>query len=398
MKAVVVGAGMGGLAAAVALRQVGLDVEVFEQAPELREVGAGISLWPNAVHGLRHLGLWDAVEAVGAHVSRGDVLDRRGALLHGSSTQPVEERFGAPIIMVHRADLHSVLHARLDTEQLRLGAHCVRLDQDADGVGVTLADGSVVRGDIAIGADGLHSAVRAATLADGPPRYSGLTAWRAVVTVDPRLADQVRGSESWGAGSVFGMQRLPGNRVYWYAATRARQGGAASSAGHRQDLLDRFGDWHDPVPALVHATEEAAVLRNDLYDRPAPKSLAFGRVALLGDAAHPMLPYLGHGACQAITDGLAVAAALAETPDPREALETYGDRRLEPVTAAVNQSRRVALVAHLRAPVTVALRRAALRVTPQGSALRQLEPVLAGEHVDHPHRHTPPQHRERTRP
>jgi 2-polyprenyl-6-methoxyphenol hydroxylase-like FAD-dependent oxidoreductase len=372
MKAVVVGAGMGGLAAAVALRQVGLDVEVFEQAPELREVGAGISLWPNAVHGLRHLGLWDAVEAVGAHVSRGDVLDRRGALLHGSSTQPVEERFGAPIIMVHRADLHSVLHARLDTEQLRLGAHCVRLDQDADGVGVTLAD--------------------------GPPRYSGLTAWRAVVTVDPRLADQVRGSESWGAGSVFGMQRLPGNRVYWYAATRARQGGAASSAGHRQDLLDRFGDWHDPVPALVHATEEAAVLRNDLYDRPAPKSLAFGRVALLGDAAHPMLPYLGQGACQAITDGLAVAAALAETPDPREALETYGDRRLEPVTAAVNQSRRVALVAHLRAPVTVALRRAALRVTPQGSALRQLEPVLAGEHVDHPHRHTPPQHRERTRP
>jgi 2-polyprenyl-6-methoxyphenol hydroxylase-like FAD-dependent oxidoreductase len=180
------------------------------------------------------------------------------------------------------------------------------------------------------------------------------------------------------------MQRLPGNRVYWYAATRAAQGATASPAGHREDVLDVFGAWHDPVSALVHATEEAAVVRNDLYDRPAPRRLTSGRVALIGDAAHPMLPYLGQGACQAIVDGVALAVAMRETPDPGTALQTYSDRRLAQVTAAVDQSRRVARVAHLRAPLAVALRKAVLRVTPQGAALRNLKPVLAGHHADPP--------------
>ena len=395
MRVVVIGAGMGGLSAAVGLRQAGADVVVLEQAPALQEVGAGLSLWPNAVHGLRRLGLWDSIEPVGARVDRSDILDQRGALLHGSPTLPVQERFGAPVTMVHRADLHAVLRAPLGDGTLRLGARCVRLAQDADGVVVTLADGSVVRGDVAVGADGLRSVVRALTLADGPPTYSGLTAWRAVVSVDPRLALQVRGSESWGDASVFGMQRLPGNRVYWYAATRATQGGTASPAGHRKDVLDQFGAWHDPVPSLVRGTGEAAVLRNDLYDRPALLSLAFGRVALLGDAAHPMLPYLGQGACQAIADGVALAGALGETHDIRAALQAYNDRRMPQVTAAVNQSRRVARVAHLRAPLAVAVRRAVLRLTPQGYALRQLEPVLAGDDAD---RHTAREHKEGTRP
>jgi 2-polyprenyl-6-methoxyphenol hydroxylase-like FAD-dependent oxidoreductase len=398
MRVVVVGAGMGGLSAAVALLRAEVDLVVLEQAPALQEVGAGLSLWPNAVHALRHLDVWDAVEALGAHIGRGDVLDRRGVLLHGSSTRPVEERFGAPVTMVHRADLQSLLRASLHGEQLRLGVRCVRVDQDASGVEVVLSDGSVERGDVAVGADGLRSVVRASTLADGPPGYSGLTAWRAVVTVDAPLAARVAGSESWGDGSVFGMQRLPGDRVYWYAATRAGQGEAASSAGHRADLLDRFGGWHDPVPALVRATEEAAVLRNDLYDRPPPRRLASGRVALLGDAAHPMLPYLGQGACQAITDGVALSMALGGTPDIRTALEAYTDRRLAQTAAAVTQSRRAARLAHLRAPLAVALRRAVLRVTPLGVALRQLEPVLAGDHIPVPHRHTPPHRREGTPP
>ncbi len=388
MRVVVIGAGMGGLAAAVALRQAGADVVVLEQTPALREVGAGLSLWPNAVHGLRRLGLWDAIEAAGAHVSDNDILDSRGAVLHGSSMQPVEERFGEPVTMVHRADLHSLLRAPLDNQTLRLGARCVHLAQDPGGVEVTLADGSAVRGDVVVGADGLRSVVRASTLADGPPRYSGLTAWRSVVAVDPHIADEVHGSESWAAGSVFGMQRLAGNRVYWYAATRATQGETASPAGHRADLLRRFGTWHHPIPALLNATEEAAVLRGDLYDRPAPRSLVSGRVALLGDAAHPMLPYLGQGACQAIVDGVALAVAVSTTPDSRTALEAYSARRLAPVTAAVNQSRRVARVAHLRAPLAVAMRRAVLRASPPSSALRQLEPVLAGGETDYPDWHT----------
>jgi 2-polyprenyl-6-methoxyphenol hydroxylase-like FAD-dependent oxidoreductase len=136
-------------------------------------------------------------------------------------------------------------------------------------------------------------------------------------------------------------------------------------------------------------------VRNDLYDRPAPRTLTSGRVALVGDAAHPMLPYLGQGACQAICDGAALAGALSETRDVRAALQAYNDRRMPQVAAAVNQSRRVARVAHLRAPLGVAVRRAVMRLTPQGSALRQLEPVLVGDDAD---RHTAREHKEGTRP
>ncbi len=222
--ALVVGAGIGGLTAAVALQRAGVAVTVLEQAPELREVGAGLSLWPNAVEALRRLDLGEAVERVAARVQRTELRHWRGKVISGSSTEEVETRFGAPVLMVHRADLHAALRSALDADVVQLGATVRAVDQDGAGVRVHRADGSTLRGDVAIGADGLNSVVRAAVLADGPPTYSGLSAWRAVVTATDAVAARVVGSETWGHGSIFGMQRLPANRVYWYAATRAREG------------------------------------------------------------------------------------------------------------------------------------------------------------------------------
>lgn len=237
-----------------------------------------------------------------------------------------------------------------------------------------------------LGADGLHSVVRAMTLGDGPPRPRGLCTWRAVTTVPDSLAERLAGGEWWGRGSVFGAQHLPGNQVYWYAAKRVRPGDQTSGESDKPGLLDTFADWSDPVPQLIEGTPDGAVLRNELFDRPAPQTLAFGRVGLLGDAAHPMLPYLGQGACQAIEDGVAVADALAaSSDDPERGLQAYSRKRLRPAAEAVVQSMRMSRVAHVRNPVAVALRSALLRRASVEATLTRLAPIVGGGSQDTDH-------------
>jgi 2-polyprenyl-6-methoxyphenol hydroxylase-like FAD-dependent oxidoreductase len=373
----IVGGGIGGLTTALALRRAGIDSIVVEQAPELREVGAGISLWPNAINSLRRLGLGAAVEGAGCTVTESHTRSWRGALLHSLPVSQLETRFGAPLVMIHRAALHAALLDPLDEDMIRLDSRCVGLEQDDERARIHLADGTVLTGLVAVGADGLRSVVRSMMLGDGPPRSLSLRSWRAVATVDPSLADQVSTGESWGRGSVFGAQRLPHGQVYWYAAARAGEGDPITRGTEKQDLLHRFSDWHSPIRNLIDATENDAILRNDLFDRPAPRSLAFGRVALLGDAAHPMLPYLGQGACQAIVDGETLAEALSEDVGPR-GLDVYSRRRVAPVVRAVVQSRRMAQVAHIRNPVGVGLRRALLRTTSTKATLSRLGPIVGG--------------------
>jgi 2-polyprenyl-6-methoxyphenol hydroxylase-like FAD-dependent oxidoreductase len=374
----VVGAGIGGLTAALALRRVGIDVTVFEQATALREVGAGISLWPNAVKSLRRLGVGDAVEQAGAHVEEMATRDRRGAVLHLSPASRLQGHFGAPLVMVHRQVLHAALVRALDQDVIRLDSGCVAAEQDDGGVRLGLADGRVATGQVLVGADGLRSMVRAFTLGDGPPRPRGLRSWRAVTTLAPSQAEPPYG-EWWARGAVFGAQRLPGNDVYWYAATRARAGSPTPAGTDRAHLLDVFEAWQPAIPHLIQATAEERILRFDLFDRPAPRAMAFGRVALLGDAAHPMLPYLGQGACQAIEDGEALADALAGASDGVEAaLRRYSRGRLRPASEAVVQSRRMSRVAHVRNPGAVALRRALLRRTSTEATLARLGPIVGG--------------------
>ena len=379
MKVLIVGAGIGGLTTAIALRRAGIHATVFEQAPELREVGAGISLWPNAIKALRRLGVGDEVERVGRAVAAAETRDRDGAVLHSSPVDQLASRFGAPLVMVHRAALHAALVSALDPDAIRLDSRCVALRQETGCVRVTLADESEATGDVVIGADGLHSVVRAMTLGDGPPRARGLRSWRAVTDVDASLADELTGGEWWGRGSVFGAQHLPDGQVYWYAAAPGRDRAQGSPTVEKDGLLDLFAGWHAPIPQVVEGTVAESILGNDLFDRPAPRTLAFGRVALLGDAGHPMLPYLGQGACQAIEDGEAVADALADAlTDPEHGLETYSRERLQPATQAVVQSMRMSRIAHAQNPVLVALRDALLRRTSTEATLKRVGPIVGG--------------------
>jgi 2-polyprenyl-6-methoxyphenol hydroxylase-like FAD-dependent oxidoreductase len=377
-RAVIVGAGIGGLTAAIALRRAGVEAHVFERAGEFREVGAGISLWPNALLALRGLGIGDAVEASGRRATEASLRTWTGEPLGASVADQLEGSFGAPLIVVHRASLQAALRAALPPDAVLLRREAVTVEQDDRGAAVRFADGSIERGDVVVGADGLRSRIRAATVGDGAPRYAGFTAWRGVVSPDASLAAELLPGESWGRGSLFGLARLAGSQVYWWASTRTPETPGGDPVQEKDALLRRVRAWHPSVPALIDATVPEAIIRTPLYDRKPSARWTIGRVTLLGDAAHPMLPNLGQGACQAIEDAVALADAFRSETDASNALAAYAARRAKRKNTIVRRSRQMARIAHLRNPLAIAARNAFLRASTATTTLRRLEPLLAG--------------------
>jgi 2-polyprenyl-6-methoxyphenol hydroxylase-like FAD-dependent oxidoreductase len=376
---IIVGAGIGGLSAAIALRRRGVAVIVLERAAALHEVGAGVLLWPNAMRVLRQLEVGAAIERAGAVATQNGLRSWRGIPLAKGVTDGLVAWSDTPLVVVHRGLLQSILLPALDRGVLRLGAECVGVVQDGARATVRLADGSTEQGDLVVGADGLRSRVRASLVGDEPPRYSGYVAWRGVVPLDRRLADRLRPGESWGRGGLFGIAMLGGNQAYWWASARAGEHADGSPAEEKAAVTRRFRGWHDPIPELVDATLEQAIVRSGLYDRPALARWSAGRVGLLGDAAHPMLANLGQGACQAIEDAGALAEAIGVTPDAAAALRAYSARRAPLAAMAARRSRQVARLAHLRNPLAVALRNAVVRTLPAAALLRRLTPIVDDE-------------------
>jgi 2-polyprenyl-6-methoxyphenol hydroxylase-like FAD-dependent oxidoreductase len=328
----------------------------------MREVGAGVILWPNAMRVLQRLELGAAIKDAGAVAADGVLRSSQGTPLGAGLAEQVEARFDAPTVVVHRGLLQTILLAALDRHVLRLGAKCVGVAQDAERVTVTLADGSTEHGDLVVGADGLHSQVRTALVGDGPPRYSGYTAWRGIVPLDRSLADRLRPGESWGRGCLFGVAMLGGSQAYWWASARIDERVGGSPAEEKAAMERRFRIWHEPIPELIDATLEQAIVRSCQYDRPPLRRWSAGRVGLLGDAAHPMLASFGQGACQAIEDAAALGDAVGAAADVTVALRAYGSRRAPHAAAVVRRSYRVARLAHLRHPLAVAARDALLRL------------------------------------
>ena len=333
------------------MRRAGLEVAVFERTPELHEIGAGISLWANALHALDRIGLRAAIEAVGDDYDVAGLLSWDGRAVVTISADDLRQRVGVVCVILHRAELQSILLTALGGDAVSLNAHCVGVQQDAEGVEAHFADGRRVCGDLLVGADGLHSVVRAALHGSTPPRYSGYTAWRAVVPFD---TSRLRASESWGYGTRFGIVPMSRQRVYWFATENTAEG--ARNANEKSAVMQLFGRWHSPIPSLIEATPERNVLRNDIYDRPVIRSWGAGRITLLGDAAHPMTPNLGQGACQALEDAVVLSQCLAAQTDVAAALRSYEQQRVPRANELVNRSRHVGAIGQLESPLAVRLR------------------------------------------
>jgi 2-polyprenyl-6-methoxyphenol hydroxylase-like FAD-dependent oxidoreductase len=368
---IVVGAGIGGLCAGIALRRAGIETHVFERAPELAEVGAGISLWANALRALDSLGLGDAVRGIGLTMT-GGLRRPDGSMLAQPVPEALLRRYPEFCVVVHRAELQSLLVDTLGSRHVTLDAPCEAVSQDGLYASMTIAGRGTTDADIVIGADGLHSVVRQQLHGTVAPDYAGYTAWRGVAELDPR---EVAVGETWGKGIRFGQVPLTRGRVYWFAAANAAEG-ASSKDGERAELLRLFRGWHAPIESLIERTPDGRILRNDIYDRRPLTRWGAGRITLLGDAAHPMTPNLGQGACQAIEDAVVVARCLTRTIDPVAALVEYEALRRPRTEAIVRQSRRVGRIAQLANPVAVGIRDAIVRLVPARTQSAQLEPVI----------------------
>jgi 2-polyprenyl-6-methoxyphenol hydroxylase-like FAD-dependent oxidoreductase len=377
--AVIAGGGIGGLTAAIALIARGWQVEVLEQESTGNGgAGSGISLWPNALRALAAVGLRDTVRDLGRLEITGGIRDQGGRWLIRTSLAEVERRYG-PLVVLHRADLMSVLAGALPPGTVRPGVRVRGIG--TGGTGAAGGTRAVVRhsagetaADLVIGADGVHSTVRGLLWPDaGEPRYAGYTAWRLITGPAGPLAE---GSESWGAGERFGIVPLRDGRTYCFATANVpagRHGGGSELA----ELRRRFGSWHDPIPGLLDHADGAAVLRNDILEAPALASyVAAGRVALLGDAAHAMTPNLGQGACQAMEDAVVLASVLDETADIAAALARYDRIRRPRTQAVVRQSRRAGRLAQWSWAPAVAARGLMMRMTPGSALLNGLRPIL----------------------
>ena len=364
----IAGGGIGGITALLALRQRGIAAELFEQAAAFGQVGAGLQVSGNATRVLRTLGLGDALARVAYYPEGRDyrAWDNGDRLYYTPLGKRAEAHFGAPYYTAHRADLLDVLLGGLGTESFHLGSRIERFDQDDDSVTITLADGSTATGDILIGADGIHSTVRGQMFGKELPRYTGNVAWRGLVPAE-RVAHldvaEVAGVWMGPNRSIVQYYIAAGKTFNWIGISRSEQPARESwlAEGRIEDALAEYSGWHGTIRTIIAATPR--VLRQALYDREPLPDWRIGRVVLLGDAAHPMMPFYAQGAAQSIEDAYVLAGCLAATPDaPVAALERYVKLR-QPRTAWMQGlSRREEELYQMADAVEVAERNARMRV------------------------------------
>ena len=377
MRVLIVGAGIGGLTAALALRQAGFDVHVYEQASVLREVGAGVAISPNAVKVLHRLGLAESLRAAGVASLSMDSRDwQTGALLgRVPLADAAVARWGAPFYHLHRADLHDALRSALGDQHITLGARCVAVEQNASTVTVRFADGREAIGDLVIGADGIHSTVRDYVAGPDQSTWSRQISWRglAPASIGSDLGLEVRHHSFWGPRKQFVCFYVSAGRlVNWVGNTQSDndwEEESWSARGSNEAAMRLFADWHPQVRALIAVTER--VFKWALFERQPLTTWTRGRVALLGDAAHPMLPYLGQGAGQCIEDAFVFAHCLTlDRDDPQRAIETYAARRGERAAAVQVASRDSGRMMQLMDPAEVMARNARLSETPEAPVAR----------------------------
>jgi salicylate hydroxylase len=362
-----IGGGIGGLTAARALCRAGVEVEIYEATPELREIGAGVALGSNAMKVLRSLGLENEVRAVAGRSQWRMVRSwKTGRVISKTSREREAVAFGSASATVHRADLLDVLARSLPAEIVTLGARCVDVEADGKVAVARFQDGSEIEADIIVGADGIHSAVRDSLFGPDAPRFTGKICYRSVIPVDgvpgPAPAND---NTTWlgphGAIVLYPVRRDELINVVCHYDDEDYRHEAWIAECDRDEVLERYSGWHESLLRIFSAGE--VWYKWALYDRDPIPVWTRGRVTVLGDAAHAMLPYLGQGACQAIEDGCVLAAALsANRGDPVAALELYERSRRPRASQVVLASRARGVSNHLVSPLSAWKRDLAIAV------------------------------------
>jgi FAD-dependent urate hydroxylase len=360
---IVVGGGIGGLSVANALARQGIPVSLYEQAPELQEVGAGIQVWVNGMKAAHRIGVADALRAASGQMEWMHFRSYRGPVIASSPVGDVARRYGAPFpVMIRRPDLLRCLRENLPPGTVTLGRTCVGCDQDADGVTVRFKDGSTERASAVIAGDGINSVVRRSQFGEVAPRFAGYQYLRALIPYDEPGFDRNTFTLTFGPGDRFGSGDVGKGSIYWFAVLRTKRGEQDGPEGRKGELRRRFAQFAGSVRDIIESTPDEGILRHDILDiKPLPRWTR-GRVVLMGDAAHASTPNLGRGASEAMEDawklgeGLSGLSSLKDQKQLTRVLEDFEAER-RPATAVIQtRAWRIGQVAGWSNPLAVRLR------------------------------------------
>jgi 2-polyprenyl-6-methoxyphenol hydroxylase-like FAD-dependent oxidoreductase len=362
-KVLIVGAGIGGLTAALALKRAGHEPVVFEQAARLEDVqsGGGLLVWNNGMRALREIDLDEQARATAAVLDVTTFNSYRGDLLATWPIEQVARDLGVPTVGVVRGDLHRVLANALDPDSINVGAHYESFTADGDAVTVRFSDGREEEGDVLVGADGVRSSVRGDLIGLRdlrPPGYWGI---QAVIEFEHPDAHHGTFATYWGPGSRFAYHHVGGGRLYWFAV---EDGDGHEPAAERiQIVRERLKSWPEPVRSIIAASDDSEIAVMDIADAKPVKQWGTGPTTLLGDAAHPILPNLGQGTSQALEDAVVLARSLRERPDDVvAALRAYEQRRSPRTAGLVNFSRNLGRIGRFKSRPAVAFRERFMKV------------------------------------
>ena len=377
MKCAIIGAGIGGLTAAIALRQRGIEAKVYEAAPEIKPLGAGIVMATNAMLVFQRLGIAEKIQSAGFLINEGFISDQQWRPIQKFDAAYVSKKYGVGSYAFHRADLHKVLFDELPQGTVALNHKLSSLHQEESKVSLRFENQLSEEVDLVIGADGIKSIVRESLFGKSTYRYSGQTCWRSIVEMPVPAKFKNSTYELWGneAGLRFGLVAVGENKIYFFATQKSAEGIIDEIKTLKRDLAVKFSQFGKDVVSVIENADEAKIIRTDIYDLAPIKNWFRDRIVLLGDAAHATTPNLGQDGCQAVEDAYVLAKVLGERDSAPGALQYYQNTRFVKANYVVKTSWQLGQVTNAPASL-IKLRNFALRLTPPSLGRKTLDTLF----------------------
>src|SRR5690625_2441727 len=355
MNIAIIGAGIGGLTTAIALRKIGIYAHVFEQATTFQPIGAGIGIGSNAMLALQNLGVASEILAAGMPLHEQRFYNSNMQLMNTIDFTLLKKRFGEETIAIQRADLHAALFNAIVSKYIHLNHRVTHFSKHSSTVSVTFNDSIVKKFDYVIAADGLHSIFRQKLIPESKPRYANYTCWRGITENVKNIQPHVS-SEAWATFGRFGWAPLKDNAVYWFACINAPENDKQFHNFDKRAVAKHFSRYSKTVEQIILRTENEYFLHHDLYDIKPIKNYAHENVLLLGDAAHATTPNMGQGAGQAIEDAYVLMETLKEVPSINDAFKLYEKKRWKKTKKVITLSRQIGWAAQWSHPLLVKAR------------------------------------------
>lgn len=373
MKIAIVGGGIGGLTTALALKQNGQDVTIYESASEIKPVGAGILLAINAMQVYKNLGIHKKIEKAGAIVSNIQTTDAQLNTISATKLSHFENKYGVCSVAIHRADLHTILADEIGWENIKLSKRLINIEEGNE-FKLHFEDGSSINCDVLIGADGIKSVVRKQLFDEVTFRDTKQRCWRGVCEFDSTSKYNQIAIESWGKGKRFGFVEIGKNKVYWYAVIKD------TMMKENYDLSDLFNEFHPEIVKIINETPKDNIIFSDIKDLQPINQWQKGKVCLVGDAAHATTPNMGQGACQAIEDAYVIGKLFGQEKSVEAVFTQYEKLRLEKAHYIINTSWTIGKVAHYENSIAIWARNFLVKNTPTNIVEKQLNKVFSIEY------------------